>query len=373
MVELVIALPLFVVMILFSIYLVELVRAKLKLQEATRFAAWELTSYPLDDVGEARHAHAFEVARAEVIQQTSARYADLDSTDDFLLDGPFLGLAAFSAELKQQDAPTSSVSLDLGRASGDLNTAVMGKLAGKTSAWAIEHSELNTAGWATASTSIQVANRILPRSYLQRTESGFYEVSPTGDRDLSALLLRQKLSLVVSDWHLTDGADATITRARAGRHRNQQTPEGNHGLFVQTARLVSMGDSGNRFGVLDQMRAWAPIPPILGTYVVAHNYGPAIETDPTSCKHIPSYPAGALHGLNNAWEWPTLDADSARCYDTAPFRDTQAYDESLYAGMFAARGSYFLGCVQAGADDPAASVDGSSGDEAPKIHCGEAQ
>ena len=60
--ELCLVVPLFMLLVFFSSFLVELACAKLRLQGAARYLAWELTSYPLDDLGQARHDEAFELS-----------------------------------------------------------------------------------------------------------------------------------------------------------------------------------------------------------------------------------------------------------------------------------------------------------------------
>jgi hypothetical protein len=79
MVELAVVLPLLVSLVLFSQFFVELVRAKLKVQEASRYLAWEMTSHLLSDYGgegENRHALAFERAREQVVGEAQHRFQD---------------------------------------------------------------------------------------------------------------------------------------------------------------------------------------------------------------------------------------------------------------------------------------------------------
>jgi hypothetical protein len=365
LVELAILLPVFVLFILFSIYFTELLSAKLKLQEASRFVVWEMTSHPLDDFGGngPNHEEAFVRARDSVLADAVARYSDLESAAALVAHGPFIGVANFVPTLEQRELPLSREEIVLEGNRRSLATALLGTFAGKTSDWVIRRAELNPQGWVHGVVSIEIANKIVPQNFLGPSQSGFARVDAWGDRDLSALRLRQHLSMVVSDWHMPDGSDAVMHAGRAGRHRGQQI--GSHGLHFQTRRFILLG--ADLPEAPDALRKMMPVPHPDAAYVVAHNYRPLEDGEEYSCVSHPGYPEGARNGLNDLWLRSTLDARSERCFDTAPFRDTQDYDRSLYIQMFKARGPYFMGCQNAEADDP--SSGSSAGDEAPRIPC----
>ena len=73
--------PVLVVILMFSMYLTELVRAKIKMQEFSRYVVWELTSYTLSDFGKAQHDAAFTDAKQEMMDEAVERYKDLDSVE----------------------------------------------------------------------------------------------------------------------------------------------------------------------------------------------------------------------------------------------------------------------------------------------------
>jgi hypothetical protein len=81
LVEFAVVLPVLVMVFLFSLWFYELVHAKLKVQEAARYAAFEATSYPLHNYREGRQAlsGSFNTMRAEVMAETMTRFADLNS------------------------------------------------------------------------------------------------------------------------------------------------------------------------------------------------------------------------------------------------------------------------------------------------------
>jgi len=80
--------PILIALILYSLFFSELVRAKLKLQEVARYAAWEMGSHPLSDYGTARPGAAFERAKTATVRDSEMRYGSLDSLEpaqgDFL-------------------------------------------------------------------------------------------------------------------------------------------------------------------------------------------------------------------------------------------------------------------------------------------------
>jgi hypothetical protein len=156
-----------------------------------------------------------------------------------------------------------------------------------------------------------------------------------------------------------DGADAVMANGRAGNHRGGADESG---LHRQVARMTLVGirSALDRLpgvdAALGALGSSIELPAFTGTFVVSHNYvrqgdGKAVDRGcyarGTDTTHNP-----APSGLNNVGELAKLDWLHPRCFDTAPFRDVEQYDRSLYVQMFKARGSNFMGCPMAQADDP---------------------
>ena len=80
MVEFAVVVPLLVLVFLFALWFYELVYTKLKLQEATRYAAWETTSYPQHDYLEGKTGGLRLQMATQVSVEAMSRYSDLDST-----------------------------------------------------------------------------------------------------------------------------------------------------------------------------------------------------------------------------------------------------------------------------------------------------
>jgi Flp pilus assembly protein TadG len=76
LVEFAIVAPLIVMILLFAIWFYELIHIKLKVQEATRYAAWEATAFPLHDYAEGPDANdqLKEDALTQIRDDTCSRW-----------------------------------------------------------------------------------------------------------------------------------------------------------------------------------------------------------------------------------------------------------------------------------------------------------
>jgi hypothetical protein len=352
--ELAIVLPLAVAILLYSLFFTELIRAKLRLLQATRFAAWELTAYPLSDFGRADHHRAFENASEKTLSETKERFAAVNSARD----GAGALVAGLDVDLRLRRSPPSGSDLPLGdrRGGGAWAASIFGALSGGLGA-VLRSWKFNDAGLVSAETSMRLRNRLLPR-----ISAG----------SLSNLPLKSRLTLMADAWTLHDGGDAMMRGRRAGWHRSGSHPSG---LYLQVSRMTFLGlrERLERVPIVGSMpgflRGLAPAP--TGTFVVSHNYGPNPGGQLNrGCNHLPGYPRSAIGGLNNLSRFSQLDEPRPECFDTAPFRDQTRYQDSLYLRMFGGRGSWFMGCKNFGADDPSTSADLNSADEAQKMDCG---
>lgn len=371
LVELAIVLPLLVAVLLYSLFFTELIGAKLRLLEASRFAAWELTAHPLSDFGRGAHDRAFELASRKTLSETRERFARIGPATD-RADGSFV--ASFEDfDLRLHQSPPSRADSEVGErvGGGVWGASVLGALSGGLGA-VLRTWKFNDEGRVSVETSMRLTNRFLPSSYLDRSRgAGFFNVNLFGGRSLSTVPLKSRLTLIADSWTLSDGGDAMMRVRRAGWHRSGSHPSG---LYLQVSRMTFLG-LRNRLehapalgSIAGFLRGLAPDP--TGTFVVSHNYGPDPGGDwARRCNNLPGYPPGAIGGLNNLSRFSQLDDPRPDCFDSAPFRDQSRYEDSLYLRIFNARGSWFMGCKNPGADDPSAPNDVSSGDQAQKVDC----
>ena len=352
-VEFALVVPVLVSIIMFSMFLTEIILAKFKLQEASRYVAWELTSYSLSDYAEGNHDNAFAAAQQAAVTDANERYSDLNSVE------PAAG--NFAVMLRADPVATTIANQTVAGVDaseifpgGGTGQEVAGAV-GKTVNFFINHFKFNTKGQVQVEITSRLASLILPRRYLQRADGDFYDVDNWGGRDLSNLPVRNRYTLIANGWHLPDGGNALVMGKRAGVHTGGGT---DHGMFLQVDRMkfLGVGNYLDQVG-LDKLSEVANfvLPDFFGPFVAAHNYKPSESAN--DCNK-PGH--GAQEGLNNLdrKNGPGLDQvekdnnDDQRCFDTAPFRDTHGYEQSLYRKIFMARGEYFMGCKNQMADMP---------------------
>lgn len=362
--------PILVVLLLISMYLTDLLTARMKLQEAARFATWEMTSRTLSNYGNGNHTAAFELARDQTLVDALARYDDLSSVSDGVPLGIATEITGVAFEMQQFEvdlgnapyAPHTDDSPD----SHKVNTRAVGGLES-----AFDRYGFNREGKVEVTVRGTVRSTMLPERFLQREDQGWFA------NDFSAFAeinLVNRYTMIVDGWDLGDGGDAVIRDQRAGMH-NQDDPTagGQHALHRQVHKMTHLGDCDGIISLGAALFVLNVTPGLSGlipkkciTAVVSHNYmrpaGYMGWRGSGDCGY-PSYPAEAMAGLNNLRNTSVLDAERVRCYDTAPFRDTWTYNQSGYLRMFQARGPNFMGCANAQADNPAESTTVFTDDE----------
>jgi len=264
-VEAALLLPLLVALAVGGLATTELLLARLRVQEAARFGAWELTAYQVADVGGGDPHGRFRRAARRVEVEAARRYSSP-------------GVKLEVADVRAGGSPPV--------------------------AW-----KLSPDGRADAVARARVAS----------------------------VVLEERASVVVDPWNLSDGADAVVSAARAGDHRDGSGPSG---LWLQVDRMRHRGRA-----IPDLPSLGLPEPDAAGPFVVSRGYRPERRSP---CRGIPGYPAAAMGGLEDLGD--RLDAPQPRCFDTAPFRDTQEYAASLSAQMYRMRGPRFMGCRSLGCE-----------------------
>ncbi len=79
--EFTVALPVLVMLFLFSQYFYEALHAKLKAQEMGRYVAWEFTGYALHDYKNGKTDAMYSKAESSIIKDAKKRFANLNSTE----------------------------------------------------------------------------------------------------------------------------------------------------------------------------------------------------------------------------------------------------------------------------------------------------
>src|SRR6476469_9248791 len=99
MVEFALVVPIFITMFLWSMYLTEIVRMRLHLQEAARYVAFEMTSYNLSDFEKADHDAAYNEAMGAVIKDADEKFKDFDSIEDSAKPPFYIGYEHYTGKL----------------------------------------------------------------------------------------------------------------------------------------------------------------------------------------------------------------------------------------------------------------------------------
>lgn len=365
-VEFALVVPLLITMLLFSLFFTELVRGKLKLQEAARFAAFEMTSYTLTDFGSKDHAKAFSLAQKEVQEETEKRFKDFDSVEDSASFNPIATFDAVKVEITDDpnEIELFKTPVDVGPLSSIVG-AVDGALDKMVSLWGF-----NTHGRLQVKVTSAAHPMLLSQHFMDTGAGARFGVDQWGGQSLASLPITNTLWMVATGWDLPDGADANATSGKAGRHGDAGGGGADSGLYTQVNRMTYFGLKSALTNIpglgtiIDKIGFFFPA--IVGTFVVDHNYRPGQARD---C-NAPSHPAqSGLQNLNQDDE-PGVDWKELRCFDTVPFRDTHAYNDSLYLQMFKARGDHFMGCKNPQADDPTFQSDPNNTDKStPKENC----
>jgi len=353
--ELALVVPLLITMTLFGMFFSELVRAKLKLLEASRFTVFEMTSYVLDDYGSAQHGRAFNEARGRTITDSLQKFRDLDSVADRGNTGLIAGFSGFQAQLENQRVDMVGTFSTVQGGGMPLPPVTLNGTASEVH----RLFGFNQLGKLQADVSVRLDNRFLPRDFLNDPR-GFFQADQWGGSNLQSILLRSRFTMIASGWQLADGADAVMEKDEnaggrvAGLHRGSST----HGMWMQVNRMAHLGArqaESDLVGLQAIDVASFILPhPYSSTFVTAHNYGLPNPLD-RQCNsgrgtNDPSHPEPS--GMNNLDVYSEIDTPFRKCYDTVPFRDTAGYAESLYIRQYSNRGSHFMGCINEQADDP---------------------
>ncbi len=225
--EFAIMVPVIVLILWFAIYFWEVIHVRLKLQEATRFATWEFTAYPLHDYGEGTGSR-FDEVEGEITDLTLAMYADLDSSDrEAPAGGPvrensFLatGWDLERVRIRESEPPDvtgeflSELALDVVLMVEawieSLLTSIDNPYAVGPVLWTTRSLPsidrrwgFNNRGWVTTQVQIRVYNLMVPERFRDITSLRFEQ-----DRWVRRRLrLTEEAALLADSWRLNDGSD----------------------------------------------------------------------------------------------------------------------------------------------------------------------
>ena len=172
-VEFALIVPVLVMILLFSMYLTELVRAKLKLQEFARYVVFEMTSYTLSDFANAKHDEAFADAQREMMEEAVDRYKDMDSVEPNAPAGNFVArFADVTGKVENKEVPFFEAGLALGNDGDGFASDVVSAVNGGANKLLGDVWHFNTKGWVQSEVSMKFNDVLIPQTYLDQGGSG---------------------------------------------------------------------------------------------------------------------------------------------------------------------------------------------------------
>jgi Flp pilus assembly protein TadG len=336
-VETALIVPIFVVLVYWSALFYDIVQLRLKVQEAARFAAWEMTAYELSDYRTQDHQGAFAQAAGSISGRAETLYRSLHSEDEadahprLMVTYEYQGVNFTNAEVELTAAAARSLAGVIDGDMGEMALQVMDQV-DDAFRWVLNQYGFNSRGLVTAEVNATVWPRLMPRTLLQREDGGFYRhrIIEATEYNLSA-----RASVVADAWTLHFGESTRPTGRTDGDY-------GDNPFYLQVNRshmlgLHQIGPLGRIVDVLHDIQAWVedlvPLPLFTRAHVASMNYqfGDARDREQFRLDTGPR---------------------SQKTFHTNPSREVCqgiicAYNMSEYSRTLQMRGNYYMGCPQA--------------------------
>ena len=353
--EFALVVPMVVMILLFSVWFLELVQVRLKVQEAARYVAWEATAFKLHDYKTGK-ADGFSKAQSAIMKEAQRRYADLDSTTHrhtpkrifsagfskplmFLTQqqelafpiGGGIGNMIYRLVMSGRAARYGLFYSSTNRTAKLLRNKVGANVAFGPSAWGF-----NQNGYVTSTVSTLLVNMWANRG----------TIGVTGEKILKdgAMfhLLSEQYKLLVDDWHLYDGNDAVGGSKDPGKSGGAywkqvdrmylMTKKGKTVLNTRVAEYAAKMTMAIMNVGVPAITTFNPLTDIVKAKVVSKRYGPKQGQKGTSGKVT-------LKEDESGRTKKTYDTSPA-CYGTScPANGLKDYGKTLKE-----RGEHFMGC-----------------------------
>jgi hypothetical protein len=315
-----------------SILVQELWTVKLKLQEAARYATWELTAFPLSDFQNAQHDALFDAALNVVQAEVQSRYGDGDM-DGATGTGAPTGLPTFTNFIVLR-APID-LAVDPGVAGGINADAQMLPFDGTGSSdgsgrtnftGPIDHLLFDRFSFnrkGLINLRLTGSAGIVPgfNPAFWTSGQGFASKSATIDGGQLSFV-SAPMMLLADDWHLADGAAVTDFSLTS-------KPPGAAGPYVeQVSRMAFVGLAKGNIGAVSRYAD------LLGKYFGAID--PPLSSRRLVSLPYQGKPASGEMSLN-------IDAGQTR-FQTTEIRTDISYSSSEYVRTLEKRDTGFLGC-----------------------------
>ncbi|MCD6498089.1 MAG: pilus assembly protein [Deltaproteobacteria bacterium] len=352
-VEFALVVPIMVTILLFAMYFYELNQVKLKVQEAARYAAWEMTAYPLHDYSKTSQGQYYTKARNSVLLDAMPRYLNLRSTDK-LPGNSYVTIGWTPPIITMHDQMEPKIPSGRDLVGFDLNMVFnfVGFLADVWSAMSFKHKNpvlvammagywseqvkffggrfnrfnppsrwgFNTKGYPAVTVRLRFRNKFIPNKFMDGAGQLFSKRHVMAKR----FTLRERTALVADSWRLHYGD-------------NVDNNAGKDTAYWKAVDRMAFVSPAIRNGV----RTLLVIPIQTLTWLTAiatFGYAPPPTADPMATTVV----SHAYKNGNPASGQITLNEDKgSHAYDTAPDKEGSEYRKT-----FKDRGNNFMGCSE---------------------------
>lgn len=342
--EMAVMIPVFVLLILFSFYFWEIIQTKLKLQEMTRYTAWEFTAYPLHDYQRDRQSDSmFSQVQDQIETEAMNRYDDLDSSTTHSTPThkhSFMVTGWEIQRIKTRNNTPPNVNGDMWVELGfniilsleswieslirkgqfpNQYTSAMELYAIRNASSMPHRWGFNTNSYAEVTITASVYNQYLPSHYMESGEAGWFS---NVFLKYNKLRLQDHAELIVDSWRLNDGADV-----KHGETEN--------GFYRQVKRIYLINDNASI--------------PATTLMKLARTLTSAAGWEP----NLPDAQTPVVVSINHQHEGQSitsgrimLQVDRGRSeFDTAPL-SIKGTTTTPYYDTLIERGDYFMGCSE---------------------------
>jgi hypothetical protein len=332
---------LLVPLVLYSMYFTDLAKVRLKTQEIARYAAWEMTSYPLSDYDNSVHDGLFDRAAQNTIRDVLTRYGDDLRADT--VGNAHVRFMTGDWELSRigitnQEANIVPNLQSIGRPNGGLIGELMGNVNGGIN-WALGKWGFNTQGQVRVDVAVRFTADITSganRGFMsERFAQEFFE-KDLFEPGITTLEMTDSLVLLADSWTLYDGENVHLPGGYSAGARDSL-------FWKQVNRMVWMGflDSlpgmNTVSGFMQKVQDW----PIINAIV--DPWPPATRVTSIASRGDDPNDANKT----------TLNVDCGQStFHTTPIRDQLgATIKSEYAKTYQKRGEFYMGCPEAGKEN----------------------
>jgi Flp pilus assembly protein TadG len=325
-VEFAIVATVLVPLMLYSLYFVDLAKARLKTAEIARYAVWEMTSYPLSDYANKNHDGFFNTAAGQVRDDIRTRYSD-DLRGD-TVNATYKPWVTVDYRLQQVEFVNQEARLvpnpeaynsPGGEVVSSILNAISGGINDVVGFWGF-----NKKGQAKVTVRLRtdVRREVVPRQFAQ----DFYDAEMLPNT-ASSLTFTDSFTMIVDSWTLLDGDDVYPWGGYSkGGTDSLYYKQLSRVVWLGAANIPILGSIGN---LMNKLNSW---------------FGNFVDLNPFQARVASIASKGPANMANDIKV--NVDCGETEMH-TTPIRETfGGPTASEYGKTYNKRGSYYMGCPQ---------------------------